>query len=106
MAARMEGLELTRDGGDQSEFLFPAHQCGGRLHPVTPLRNTAVIVSASGLSDSRRGRSSPQTLRNSFVAELFESGHTTREVASVLGFETILTAERMKRAWQQWKDGQ
>jgi hypothetical protein len=40
------------------------------------------------------------------MAELFESGHTTREVASALGFETILTAERMKHAWQQWKDGQ
>lgn len=106
MAERMTGLELTLDGGDQSEFLFPAHQCGGRLHPITPLRNTALIVCASGLSDSRTERSSPQTLRNSFMAELFESGHTAREVASALGFETILTAERMKHAWQQWKDGQ
>jgi integrase/recombinase XerC len=106
MIERMAGLELARDGGDQSEFLFPSHQRGGRLHPVTPLRNTALIVCASGLSDSRAERSSPQTLRNSFMAELFESGHTTREVASALGFETILTAERMKHAWQQWKDGQ
>jgi site-specific recombinase XerD len=103
-AERTAKSELTRGSGNQSELLFPAQKCGGRMTSIPPFRITAAIVRASGLSDAREERLSPQTMRNSFIAECFESGHTTREVALALGFATILTAERLKQAWAQWKE--
>lgn len=105
-AERTAKSKATRISRDQPELLFPAQKCGGRMTSITPVRITAAIICASGLSDAREERLSPQIMRNSFIAECFESGHTAREVTSALGFATILTAERWKQEWEQWKSRQ
>ena len=101
---RLVNSKFTSDSDTQPELLFPAQKCGGRMTSITPVRITTEIVRASGLSDARSERFSPQILRNGYIGECFESGQTTREVASALGFATIVTAERMKLAWERWKD--
>ncbi|WP_323074103.1 hypothetical protein [Mycetohabitans endofungorum] len=51
------------------------------------------------MADRRQARASPQTLRNSYIATLFEAGQTTLAVSEVLGVE-LITAERLKKTWQ------
>lgn len=98
-AERTSGLN---EGGTQSTTLFPGQVDGGPMHSVTMLRITEAIVCASGVADVRPERASPQTMRNSFIAGMFESGASTVAVSESLGF-ALITAERMKVAWSQWK---
>ncbi|MEX3960125.1 tyrosine-type recombinase/integrase [Trinickia sp. EG282A] len=89
--------------GCLGELVFPADLEGRPMHSVTALRATAALVLESGISDDRFERASPQTLRNTFAAEMFEAGESTKSVADSFGFAVILTAERMKASWQRWR---
>ncbi|WP_239025385.1 tyrosine-type recombinase/integrase [Candidatus Vallotia cooleyia] len=87
--------------GIKSLWVFPGSKNGRRMHSVTALRATQEIILTSGVVDKRKARTSPQTLRNSYIAALFESGQTTLAVSEVLGIE-LITAERIKKAWERW----
>jgi hypothetical protein len=45
-------------------------------------------------------------LRNTFAADLFESGVDAELVGQWLGFVQAVSANRLYRAWQMWADQQ
>ncbi|SIT64993.1 MULTISPECIES: hypothetical protein [Burkholderiaceae] len=95
------GLVERHTSGVDSSWVFPSEGDARPMHAVTALRATEAIMRACGVADRRQARASPQTLRNSYIATLFEAGQTTLAVSEVLGVE-LITAERLKKAWQKW----
>jgi site-specific recombinase XerD len=84
------------------ELLFPAAPSGRPMHKATMLRAIDAVIDASGISSSRVARASPQTLRNTFAAELFDGGTAPERVGQWLGFQKPISSHRLHRAWQQW----
>ena len=80
----------------------PAAPSGRPMHKATMLRAIDAVVEASGIAASRAARASPQTLRNTFAADLFESGTEPERVGQWLGFQQPISSHRLHRAWQQW----
>jgi hypothetical protein len=76
------------------------------MHKATMLRAVDALVDAAGIAASRQSRASPQTLRNTFAADLFESGVEAEQVGQWLGFVQGVSANRLYRAWQTWIDQQ
>jgi integrase len=62
--------------------------------------------SARGESPATRPRASPQTLRNSFGAQLLERGGTTEDLMRAMGFARMSFARRFERAHQAWLRGE
>jgi site-specific recombinase XerD len=85
---------------------FPASPSGRPMHKATMLRAVDALVENAGIAASRKSRASPQTLRNSFAADLFESGVEAEQVGQWLGFVQAVSANRLYRAWQIWTDQQ
>lgn len=100
-AALARWLVERQASGVNGRLVFPGGRDGRPLHAVTALRVTETIIRGSGLASTRQMRTSPQTMRNSYIAALFEAGQTTLAVSQVLGVE-LITAERLKKAWQRW----
>jgi site-specific recombinase XerD len=94
---------LTELAGD---LVFPASPSGRPMHKATMLRAVDALVDAAGIAASRQSRASPQTLRNTFAADLFESGVEAEQVGQWLGFVQAVSANRLHRAWQTWIDQQ
>ena len=74
------------------------------MHKATMLRAVDALVEAAGISRSREARASPHTLRNSFAADLFESGVEPEVVGQWLGFAQAVSANRLHRAWKTWNE--
>jgi site-specific recombinase XerC len=72
------------------------------MHKATMLRAIDAVIEAAGIANSRTARASPQTLRNTFAAELFESGTAPERVGQWLGFQPQISAHRLHRAWLNW----
>ncbi|NIF51722.1 tyrosine-type recombinase/integrase [Burkholderia sp. Ax-1724] len=87
-------------------LVFPAAPSGRPMHKATMLRAVDALVDAAGIAGSRTSRASPQTLRNTFAADLFESGVEAEQVGQWLGFVQAVSANRLYRAWQTWMDQQ
>jgi len=87
-------------------LVFPASPSGRSMHKATMLRAVDALVDTAGIAASRKSRASPQTLRNSFAADLFESGVEAEQVGQWLGFVQAVSANRLYRAWQIWMDQQ
>ena len=83
-------------------LLFPSTPSGRPMHKATMLRAIDAVIEAAGIADSRTARASPQTLRNTFAADLFESGTAPERVGQWLGFQQQISAHRLYRAWQNW----
>jgi integrase len=83
-------------------LLFPSTPSGRPMHKATMLRAIDAVIEAAGIADSRTARASPQTLRNTFAADLFESGTAPERVGQWLGFQQQISAHRLHRAWQNW----
>ncbi|CDY75139.1 Probable integrase/recombinase protein [Caballeronia glathei] len=88
--------------GLAGSLMFPAAPSGRPMHKATMLRAIDAVVEASGIAASRTARASPQTLRNTFAAESFEAGTQPELVGEWLGFQQMISAHRLYRAWQQW----
>ncbi|WP_109476479.1 tyrosine-type recombinase/integrase [Paraburkholderia sp. C35] len=84
------------------ELVFPASPSGRPMHKATMLRAVDALTEAAGISQSREARASPHTLRNSFAADLFESGVEPEAVGQWLGFAQPVSANRLHRAWRTW----
>jgi site-specific recombinase XerD len=82
---------------------FPSARDGRPMHKATVLRAIDALVEAAGIADSRHQRASPQTLRNSFAAQLFETGEQAELVAERLGFELLESAIRLQTQWRAWQ---
>ncbi|WP_144139034.1 tyrosine-type recombinase/integrase [Paraburkholderia sp. BCC1884] len=87
-------------------LVFPGSPSGRPMHKATMLRSVDALVDTAGIAASRISRASPQTLRNTFAADLFESGVEAELVGQWLGFVQAVSANRLYRAWQAWMDQQ
>ena len=76
------------------------------MHKATMLRSVDALIEAAGVAGSRESRASPHTLRNTFAADLFESGVAPELVGQWLGFMQPVSANRLHRAWRTWADQQ
>ncbi|GAB7533818.1 tyrosine-type recombinase/integrase [Burkholderia sp. 22PA0099] len=86
------------------ELVFPSSLAGGPMHKATMLRAVDAIIEAADIAASRVERASPQTLRNTFAAELFENGVEPERVGHWLGFMQPVSANRLHRAWRTWRE--
>ncbi|MBN3723617.1 tyrosine-type recombinase/integrase [Burkholderia sp. Ac-20379] len=86
------------------ELVFPSSLAGGPMHKATMLRAVDAIIEAADIATSRVERASPQTLRNTFAAELFENGVEPERVGHWLGFMQPVSANRLHRAWRTWRE--
>jgi site-specific recombinase XerD len=97
-------LQVRADAGTAGSLVFPATRAGRMMHKATVLRATAEQLRLAGISAARDERASPQTLRNSYAAALFQSGIEVDRVAAAMGFKQIISAQRMKGAWDTWTE--
>jgi integrase/recombinase XerC len=76
------------------------------IHPSTIVRITESVIEESGVKALRgdEHRASPQTLRNSYAAALFEQGESPAHVADRMGFAQIVSAERLFASWEMWRN--
>ncbi|MGN7982646.1 tyrosine-type recombinase/integrase [Burkholderia sp. 22313] len=86
------------------ELVFPASHAGRPMHKATMLRAIDAIVESAGLTSSRTARASPQTLRNTYAAELFEHDVAPERVGKWLGFVRPISSNRLHRAWKNWRE--
>ncbi|MCS6474190.1 tyrosine-type recombinase/integrase, partial [Burkholderia thailandensis] len=82
------------------ELVFPASHTGRPMHKATMLRAIDAIVESAGRTSSRTARASPQTLRNTYAAELFEHDVPPERVGKWLGFMRPISSNRLHRAWE------
>jgi len=99
-------LAERRLSGLPGSLVFPASPSGRPMHKATMLRSVDALIEAAGIAGSRESRASPQTLRNTFAADLFESGVAPELVGQWLGFIQPVSANRLHRAWRAWADQQ
>lgn len=86
------------------ELVFPASLSGRPMHKATMLRAVDAIIDSADIASSRAARASPQTLRNTFAAELFENGVAPEHVGRWLGFMQPVSSNRLHRAWKNWQE--
>lgn len=95
-------LEIRSQVGPAGTLLFPSTLAGNPMHKATVLRAIDALVIEAGIAQ-RDERISPQTLRNSFAAGLFERGLDDAQVADQLGFTQSISATRLHAAWKAWQ---
>lgn len=99
-------LTLRAQTATPGERVFPADVDGRPMHAVTALRATNAIVARCGLTRTRDERTSPQTLRNTYGAHMLARGETDLALCASLGFTELVTAARMRAAWNAWRTSQ
>jgi site-specific recombinase XerD len=97
-------LESRSALGTAGALVFPATRAGRTMHKATVLRATTDQIRRAGIAQQHEARVSPQTLRNAYAAMLFESGQATELVAEWMGFDQLLSAQRLKGAWDAWQE--
>ena len=96
-------LEIRKESGTRGALAFPSGPDGRSMHKATVLRAIDAQVEAAGITASRVRRASPQTLRNTFAAQMFEAGESPELVAEWLGLEQIESAIRLQTQWRAWQ---
>jgi site-specific recombinase XerD len=91
-----------KTSGLQGQLMFPSAPSGRPMHKATMLRAVDDVIYASGIGVLRAARASPQTLRNTFAAQLFETSIAPERVGEWLGFQQPISAHRLHRAWRSW----
>jgi site-specific recombinase XerD len=102
VAALDAWLAERRESELAGNLVFPASPSGRPMHKATMLRSVDALIEGAGFADSRASRASPQTLRNTFAADLFETGVEPELVGKWLGFMQPISANRLHRAWKAW----
>ncbi|WP_347558229.1 tyrosine-type recombinase/integrase [Robbsia sp. KACC 23696] len=92
-------LQARAENAVEADLVFPAGRNGLKMHKATALRAIDVLVERSGLRALHHGRVSPQTLRNAYAAALFSAGLPDEQVAERLGMIKVLSARRLRAAW-------
>lgn len=101
-ALMKQWLEIHAAANTAGPLLFPATRAGRSMHKATVLRATTEQIGLAGISQERGERASPQTLRNTYAATLFQAGMATELVAETMGFKQIISVQRLKGAWDTW----
>ncbi|WP_184852534.1 tyrosine-type recombinase/integrase [Paraburkholderia tropica] len=101
MGAWLEARRLAQLPG---KLVFPGSPNGRPMHKATVLRAIDAQMEAAGIASTRAERASPQTLRNSFAADLFERGVDPDQVGQWLGFMQPISSGRLHRAWRVWAE--
>ncbi|CAM2156406.1 Site-specific integrase [Pararobbsia alpina] len=96
-------LRVRAEMATRGALAFPSGVDGRPMHKATVLRAIDAQVEEAGLTGSRTKRASPQTLRNSFAARLFEVGESPELVAEWLGMEQLESAVRLQTQWRAWQ---
>lgn len=96
-------LAVRAQAGTLGELVFPAEVDGRPMHAVTALRAANAIVARCGLASTRHERTSPQTLRNTYGAQMLARGESDLALCASLGFSELVTAHRMRAAWSAWR---
>ncbi|MBB2928663.1 tyrosine-type recombinase/integrase [Paraburkholderia silvatlantica] len=97
-------LEARRLAELPGQLVFPGSPSGRPMHKATVLRAIDALTEAAGVAQTRTERASPQTLRNTFAADLFERGVDIDQVGQWLGFLQPISAGRLHRAWKMWAE--
>jgi len=97
-------LKVRAAAGTAGQLVFPATREGRTMHKATVLRATSEQIRLAGISAARSERASPQTLRNSYAAALFQADIAMEQVAEAMGFRQIISAQRLKGAWDSWNE--
>ncbi|WP_213300812.1 tyrosine-type recombinase/integrase [Paraburkholderia sacchari] len=97
-------LEARRLANLPGQLVFPGSPNGRPMHKATVLRAIDALMEEAGIAQTRAERASPQTLRNSYAADLFERGVDADQVGQWLGFLQPISAGRLHRAWRVWAD--
>jgi integrase len=107
------------DSGELGTSLFPAMVSRRRndqqmdktsMHPSTIFRRLRAVLAQAGLDKDREGepqaRSCGQTLRNTYAAQLMDSGADDMTLIRALGFEGDYSVQHLRQAYAAWKDRQ
>jgi len=97
-----EWLAVRTEAGTAGPLMFPATRAGRPMHKATVLRATNDVLASAKIGGGHGERISPQTLRNSYAAIWFESNMEIETVAQTLGFRQVISAQRLKGAWEAW----
>ncbi len=97
-----EWLSVRAQAETAGQLVFPATRAGRSMHKATVLRATNDLLCAADVRETHGERISPQTLRNSYAAFWFESEMDIETVTQTLGFKQIVSAQRLKGAWEAW----
>jgi len=95
-------LDVREQAQTAGNLVFPATREGRTMHKATVLRATTEQIKLAGISQDRDERASPQTLRNTYAANLFETDASIESIAETMGFKQIISAQRLKGAWETW----
>ncbi|VVE85989.1 tyrosine-type recombinase/integrase [Pandoraea sputorum] len=96
-------LAVRRQAGTLGARLFPGGLDGRPMHGVTALRSVRTVAVRAGLARAHAQRLSPQTLRNTYAATLLAQGETDLALCAALGFAEVLSATRLRAAWEAWR---
>lgn len=106
-------LQIRAQSGTEGDLVFPSDikpiTKNGKLitaiNPSTINRITDGLIRDSGVKAIRDAehRASPQTLRNTYAAQLFERGESPALVAEWMGFAQLVSAERLHASWEMWR---
>ncbi len=97
-------LAERRLAGLPGRLVFPGSPSGRPMHKATVLRAVDSLLEAAGIAETRAERASPQTLRNTFAAQSYESGVAPELVGQWLGFVQPVSSGRLHRAWKTWME--
>ncbi|WP_169835081.1 tyrosine-type recombinase/integrase [Pandoraea oxalativorans] len=96
-------LAVRREAGTLGALLFPGGLDGRPMHGVTALRAVRTVAACAAPAHAHAPRLSPQTLRNTYAATLLAQGETDLALCAALGFAEVLSASRLRAAWQAWQ---
>lgn len=95
-------LTIRAQAKTRGDRVFPATAKGEPMHKATMLRSINDQVVRAGLDRARDDKISPQVLRNTFAAILFDSGESADLVSERLGLAQVRSAVRLADAWLAW----
>ncbi|VVE56163.1 tyrosine-type recombinase/integrase [Pandoraea sputorum] len=96
-------LRVRAHAGTLGPLLFPGGLDGRPMHSVTALRAVRATATRAGIACEQTERLSPQTLRNTYAATLLAQGETDLALCNTLGFAELVSATRLRAAWDAWR---
>ncbi|NHR04453.1 tyrosine-type recombinase/integrase [Chromobacterium haemolyticum] len=89
----------------EGNVLFPSSTKGAAMDPSSIFRRIQRLLLEAGLDQINGARSCCQTLRNCFAATHLDRETPAGEIAQLMGFVDVVTVERVRFAYEQWKKG-
>lgn len=88
----------VRNRATYGDVVFPSNKQGRQMDSSTVFRRVKIILEEAYLADLDM-RSCCQTLRNSYIASLFDRGLENAEIAKVAGFAELISVARMRTSY-------